>query len=102
MRPTDLQALLQQLRGMEPRALLLFASALLAQALAALTDSPPPAAATTDVMLTAVEAAPITGMSARWLYEHADELPFARRTGKRAVRFSKAGALEWIEKRGRR
>lgn len=39
--------------------------------------------------LKAHEAARLTGMSERWLYEHAHELPYAKRQGKRSWRFSR-------------
>lgn len=45
---------------------------------------------------------PGAGWSARWFYEHADELPFTiRRPGDRAVRFSRAGLRAWIAAGGR-
>jgi predicted DNA-binding transcriptional regulator AlpA len=43
------------------------------------------------------EAAKLTGMSRRWLYDHAHELPYARRHGKRSWRFSRA-AIERVTK----
>jgi excisionase family DNA binding protein len=41
------------------------------------------------------EAAKLMGMSRRWMYEHADELAFARRIG-RSLRFEEAGLREWM------
>jgi excisionase family DNA binding protein len=49
-------------------------------------------------LVSAVEAAKRTGMSKRWLYAHADKLPFARRIG-RAVRFSPAAIDRWLSSR---
>ncbi len=51
-----------------------------------------------DGLLSAADAARRTGMSKRWLYVHADTLPFARRIG-RAVRFSPAGIERWLSTR---
>jgi predicted DNA-binding transcriptional regulator AlpA len=51
-----------------------------------------------DCLLSATEAAKRTGMSTRWLWKHADTLPFARRIG-RAVRFSPAGIEKWLATR---
>ena len=51
-----------------------------------------------DGPLSAAEAAKRTGMSTRWLWKHADTLPFARRIG-RAVRFSPAGIEKWLVSR---
>lgn len=54
-----------------------------------------PGAEPTDRLLSAREASKRTGMSTRWLYVHAEELPFAHRTGARAVRFSEHGIERW-------
>lgn len=50
-------------------------------------------------LLTARDAAPLLGVSVRWLYRHAGTLPFARRLSDRAVRFEEAGLLTWLERR---
>lgn len=52
-----------------------------------------------DRLLKAREASVRLGMSTRWLYKHADELPFAVRTSDRAVRFSERGIEKWLLKR---
>jgi hypothetical protein len=44
------------------------------------------------------EAARLTGMSSRWLYEHAPELPYAKQHG-RCWRFSRAGIVRAQGKR---
>lgn len=44
-----------------------------------------------DRLLTAEEAAPILGVSPRWLYRHADKLPYTRRLSPKVLRFSEAG-----------
>lgn len=48
-------------------------------------------------LLTAQEAARITGMTARWFYERADSLPFARRPSPRRLRFDERRLREWME-----
>jgi predicted DNA-binding transcriptional regulator AlpA len=54
---------------------------------------------TRNDMLSAAEAAKRTGMSVRWLYVHAKDLPFARRVSARAVRFSARGLEKWLAAR---
>jgi excisionase family DNA binding protein len=49
-----------------------------------------------DRLLDIREAAARLGMSADWLYRHRDKLPFARRVGRRAVRFSESDLERWI------
>jgi len=58
-------------------------------------------APTSDGLLSAKEAGRRTGMSTRWLYAHADTLPFAVRVGTKAVRFSARGIEKWVEQRVR-
>ena len=62
---------------------------------ARLLETPARELSVADEQLTADQAAQRTGMSARYLYKHARELPFARRTG-RAVRFSARGIDKWL------
>src|SRR3990172_5938467 len=45
-------------------------------------------------LLDAATAATLLGMSKRWLYEHADRLPFTRRIG-RTLRFDETGLRDW-------
>jgi predicted DNA-binding transcriptional regulator AlpA len=52
-----------------------------------------------DRLLTAKAAAAITAVSTRFLYTRAHELPFAKRLGDKAVRFSEKGLRLWIEER---
>jgi excisionase family DNA binding protein len=52
-----------------------------------------------DRLLTVKEAAPVLGMSEDWLYRNADRLPFTRRTGSRAVRFSERSLKRYIADR---
>lgn len=48
-----------------------------------------------DRLLTPEEAAPLLGVSVRWLYRHAKRLPFTRRLSRKALRFSEAGLRRW-------
>ncbi len=52
-----------------------------------------------DRLLTAEEAAPILGMTPRWLYRHARHLPFARRLSRKALRFSESGLRRYMAAR---
>jgi predicted DNA-binding transcriptional regulator AlpA len=54
-----------------------------------------PKSATTDQFLTAEDAAQILRVSPRWLYRHANRLPFARRLSRKCLRFSEAGLRRW-------
>jgi len=42
------------------------------------------------------QAARLLGMSRSWVYRHARRLPFARRVGRRAVRFSTSGIRRYL------
>ena len=48
-----------------------------------------------DQWLTAKEAAPILGVTRRWLYRHAPKLPFARRVSRKVLRFSEPSLRKW-------
>jgi excisionase family DNA binding protein len=54
---------------------------------------------TQDELLTASEAAPLLGVSKRWMYRKADELPFTRRLSGGTLRFSRKGLERWKETR---
>jgi predicted DNA-binding transcriptional regulator AlpA len=71
--------------------------------LAARLLAAPPADAPTagDRLLTAAEAAEVCGVTADWLYRHADTLPYTVRVG-RSLRFSRAGIDRWIRARSGR
>ncbi len=47
-------------------------------------------------VLTPAEAAQIAGVTVRWLYRHAGQLPFARRLSRKTLRFSEAGLRRWL------
>ena len=57
--------------------------------------SPQDADKTVDVQ----DAAQLLGMSPTWVYRHADTLPFTRRVGRRALRFSVAGIRRYLASR---
>jgi predicted DNA-binding transcriptional regulator AlpA len=52
-----------------------------------------------DRLLSPKEAAEILGQDVRWLYRHANELPFTRRISRKNLRFSEAGLRRWIAAR---
>ena len=73
-----------------------------ARAWARLT-APPTAAsapADSDATVDVDEAARLLGMSPSWVYRHARRLPFARRVGGRALRFSTSGIRRYLSARG--
>ncbi len=71
----------------------------LAQALRAEHPAPaPPVASIPDRLVNVAEAAAVLGVSTRWLYSHAGQLPFARHLSHRALRFSEAGLRRWIDR----
>lgn len=49
-----------------------------------------------DRLLTPAETAAAMGMTVRWLYRHASQLPFTRRLSRRALRFSEAGLRAYM------
>jgi hypothetical protein len=52
-----------------------------------------------DKLLTAAETAGILGVTPRWLYRHAQRLPFARRLSRKVLRFSEVGAHKYAAAR---
>ena len=52
-----------------------------------------------DRLLTSDEAAELLGVSRRWVYRKADELPFTRRLSGGTLRFSERGLERWKETR---
>jgi hypothetical protein len=52
-----------------------------------------------DQMLTAEEAGGQLGVGVRWMYRHADKLPFTRRLTGGTLRFSARGLERWKETR---
>jgi predicted DNA-binding transcriptional regulator AlpA len=61
----------------------------------AVASSPTHGDATVDVD----EAARLLGMSRSWVYRHASRLPFTRRVGRRALRFSTSGIRRYLAAR---
>ena len=49
-----------------------------------------------ESLLTPDDAANLLGVNRRWLYRHANTLPFARRISRKNLRFSEAGLRRWI------
>jgi predicted DNA-binding transcriptional regulator AlpA len=52
-----------------------------------------------DGLLSPEEAAAILGQNVRWLYRHADKLPFTRRISRKNLRFSEGGLRRWLAAR---
>ncbi len=52
-----------------------------------------------DQLLDAGEAAKRLGVDRRWIYRHAESLPFTTRLGPRTLRFSERGLDRWLETR---
>lgn len=52
-----------------------------------------------DRLLDSEEAARRLGVTARWLYDHFDTLPFGKRLADRTLRFSEAGLERWLERK---
>ncbi len=50
-------------------------------------------------LLTAEEAAAVLSVSPDWLYRNAKKLPFTRRLGPKALRFSYQGIIKWLATR---
>lgn len=72
----------------------------LAIALRGEQDVPPlPAVSALDRLLTAGQAASVLGVTKRWIYTRAAQLPFARHLSRRTLRFSEAGLRRWMERR---
>src|SRR5262245_58317134 len=53
-----------------------------------------------DRLLTPLEASQVLKTSVRWLYRHANHLPFTRRLSRKALRFSEAGIRRYLAARG--
>jgi hypothetical protein len=49
-----------------------------------------------DRLLTPEQASGALGVTVRWLYRHAGDLPFTRRLSRKTLRFSEAGANNYI------
>ena len=68
------------------------------QDLQGVNEPSPAPAPVPDRLLTARQAADRLNTTARWLYRHADDLPFARRLSAKAIRFSEAGLERWLQR----
>jgi predicted DNA-binding transcriptional regulator AlpA len=53
-----------------------------------------------DRLLTPEEAAGVLGVKVRWLYRHAQTLPFTVRLSRKVLRFSEVGVRRLMAKRG--
>ena len=52
-----------------------------------------------DRLLDIKEAAKLISMSEDWLYRHSKQLPFARKVGRKRLRFSEQGIVKWMATR---
>ena len=52
-----------------------------------------------DHYLTAQEAADRIGVKRKWIYDHADGLPFVKRLSDRTLRCSERGLNRWLERK---
>lgn len=52
-----------------------------------------------DQLLDVNNAAAVLGVTPRWLYDHAEQLPFTRKLAPRTLRFSEFGLYRWLETR---
>jgi hypothetical protein len=62
---------------------------------------PEPETAGPSDWLTADEAAGLLKMPRTWLIRRHRDLPFARKVSRKTIRFSRTGALRWLETRRR-
>lgn len=90
--PGDVPALLGQLEAVRAR---LWQRLQAAGAPAAAAAPAPGGNGKPDRLLTADEAASRLGVSRRWMYRHADTLPFTRRLDRGTLRFSERGLERW-------
>ncbi len=60
---------------------------------------PPVSSGDADQLLTVDDASRILEVTPKWLYRHADRLPFTRRLSRKALRFSEAGLRKWLATR---
>lgn len=49
-----------------------------------------------DQLLDVDDTAAVLGVTTRWLYDHADQLPFTRKLAPRTLRFSERGLYRWL------
>jgi len=63
------------------------------------SEAPAKGPSNPDRLLSAREAAERLGVKPKWMYAHAESLPFTKRLGERVIRFSEKGLLRWIEKK---
>ena len=49
-----------------------------------------------DPLLTVNEAATLMGVTSRWIYRHADRLPFVRRLSRKELRIDQNGMRRWL------
>jgi excisionase family DNA binding protein len=96
--PSDLPALAGELA----RTLALVVARTATTAMTVVTAVAAPSTASdpaSDELLTVEEAAARLNVKVSWLYRHARELPFARKIGRRTLRFDPRGLDRWLRVR---
>lgn len=104
MSPDALSALddaIEQCSPEERAALVVSLAARLARLGACLTQVPDSASPKPDRNISIEEAAERLGVSRRYVYAHAGDLPFSRRVGRRLL-FSERGLERWLRQQSRR
>jgi excisionase family DNA binding protein len=93
--PSDLPALAGELA----RTLALVVARSATSAVTAAPPTSPPVDSVSDELLTVEEAAARLNVKVSWLYRHVRELPFARKIGRRTLRFDARGLDRWLRVR---
>ena len=52
-----------------------------------------------DRLLNPDQASALLGVTVKWLYRHANQLPFTMRLSRKALRFSETGLQHWLQKK---
>ncbi len=92
-RPADIPALLGDLEQIRVMAWMRLSAPQVA------TRAPTRASSGKDRLLNVKLAAELLGVTTRWVYDHADELPGTQRLTPRCLRFSENALKRWLEKR---
>jgi predicted DNA-binding transcriptional regulator AlpA len=88
--PDDAAAALTELAGLQV--------ALAARLRCAPTRRMQPDVGEPDRLLEPADVAQRLGVKVRWLYAHADQLPFTRRLGRKVLRFSESGLKRYMSR----
>ena len=89
--PEEIPDIMAALEGVRARLL----SRLVATSL---PQAEPEPSETKDKLLKVEEAAKVLSVKPKWIYEHADALPFTRRLSERTIRCSEQDLKRWLER----